>query len=116
MYALIGPDQKIYGRLKKYHGYKPLEYSVAKAGLIGFTKALSVYYKDSNIQVLCLVFGGIEDNQSRKFKNNYFKKIVQNRLCSIDEVINYISFYSSFKSSYSDGTAIIIDGGATSIL
>ena len=115
MYAVIGPDQKIYGKLKKYHGYKPLEYSVAKAGLIGFTKALSAYYKDSNIQVLCLVFGGIEDNQSRKFKSNY-SKIVQNRLCSIQEVINYISFFSSSKSSYSNGAAIMIDGGATSIL
>ena len=116
MYALIGPDQKIYGKIKKYHGYKPLEYSVAKAGLIGFTKALSSYYKNTNIQVVSLVFGGIEDNQNKSFKKNYSDKIIQNRLCTIDEVINYISFYSSSKSSYSNGASIIIDGGATSIL
>ena len=116
MYALIGPDQKIYGKIKKYHGYKPLEYSVAKAGLIGFTKALSSYYKNTNIQVVSLVFGGIEDNQNKSFKKNYSDKIIQNRLCSMDEVINYISFYSSSKSSYSNGASIIIDGGATSIL
>ena len=116
MYGLIGPDQNIYGKLKKYYGYKPLEYSVAKAGLIGFTKALSAYYKNTNIDVLCLVFGGIEDNQSKIFKKNYTKKIIKNRLCSIEEVIDYISFFASEKSNYSSGASIMIDGGATSII
>jgi NAD(P)-dependent dehydrogenase (short-subunit alcohol dehydrogenase family) len=116
MYGLIGPDQSIYGKQKKYHGFKPIEYSVAKAGLIGFTKALSAYYKYTNIEVLCLIFGGIEDNQSKKFKNNYLKKTIKNRLCKISEVIDYVSFFSSSKSSYSDGASIIIDGGATSII
>ena len=116
MYGLIGPDQNIYGKLKKYYGYKPLEYSVAKAGLIGFTKALSAYYKNTNIDVLCLVFGGIEDNQSKIFKKNYTKKIIKNRLCSIEEAIDYISFFASAKSNYSSGASIMIDGGATSII
>ena len=116
MYGLIGPDQNIYGKLKKYYGYKPLEYSVAKAGLIGFTKALSAYYKYTNIDVLCLVFGGIEDNQSKIFKKNYTKKIIKNRLCSIEEVVDYVSFFGSTKSNYSSGASIMIDGGATSII
>ena len=116
MYGLIGPDQNIYGKSKKYYGFKPLEYSVAKAGLIGFTKALSSFYKNTNIDILCLVFGGIEDNQSKKFKKKYFQKVIKNRLCTIDEVVEYVSFFSSTKSSYSNGSSIIIDGGATSIL
>jgi len=116
MYGIIGPDQNIYGKLKKYEGFKPLEYSVAKAGLIGFTKALASYYKRSDINVLCLVFGGINDNQSKNFKKKYLEKTIKNKMCSIDEVVDYISFFSSEKSSYSNGASIIIDGGATSIL
>jgi NAD(P)-dependent dehydrogenase (short-subunit alcohol dehydrogenase family) len=116
MYGLVGPDQNIYGKLKKYEGFKPLEYSVAKAGLIGFTKALAAYYKNSNIDVLCLVFGGINDDQSKKFKKKYSEKIIKNRMCTLQEAVDYISFFSSDKSSYSNGSSVIIDGGATSIL
>ncbi len=116
MYGLIGPDQNIYGKIKKYEGFKPLEYSVAKAGLIGFTKGLAAYYKNSNIDVLCLVFGGINDDQSKKFKKKYSEKIIKDRMCTLQEAVDYISFFSSDKSSYSNGSSVIIDGGATSIL
>jgi NAD(P)-dependent dehydrogenase (short-subunit alcohol dehydrogenase family) len=116
MYGLIDPDQNIYGKLKKNEGFKPLEYSVAKAGLIGFTKTLAAYYKNSNIDVLCLVFGGINDDQSKKFKKKYSEKIIRNRMLTLQEAVDYISFFSSNKSSYSNGSSVIVDGGATSIL
>ena len=52
---------------KKFYGYKPIEYSVAKSGLIGFTKALASYYKGTNIKILSLAFGGFENNTKKLF-------------------------------------------------
>ena len=55
IYGLVGPDNKIYNDKKKiFHGYKPLEYSVAKSGIIGFTKSLAAFYKDSKIRINCI--------------------------------------------------------------
>ena len=45
---------------KKFEGFKPLEYSVAKSGVIGFTKALASFYSGSNIKINCLILGGIK--------------------------------------------------------
>lgn len=117
IYALRGIDQDIYNnKLKKFYGYKPIEYSVAKAGILGFTKSLASYYKKTNIKVLCLVLGGIEMGQSNYFKKNYNKKTIINRMAMLNEYNEYLKFFSSKKASYSSGTCIVIDGGATNIL
>ena len=116
VYGLRGIDQSIYSKnLKKYHGYKPIEYSVAKSGIIGFTKSLSTFYKNTNIKILCLIFGGVEKNQGNFFKKNYYKKAVSSRMARVDEYNEYIKFYSSDKASYSTGTCVVIDGGATNL-
>ena len=116
IYGMIGPDQSLYGNSSLYKGYKPIEYSVAKAGLIGFTKSLAAYYSRSNIKIICLILGGIDNNFSNKFKNKYKRKTIQGRMGNIDEIMNYVNFYASNKSSYSSGNCIVIDGGATSII
>ncbi len=117
IYALRGIDQSIYNnKLKKFYGFKPIEYSVAKAGILGFTKSLASYYKKTNIKILCLILGGIEDNQSNYFKKNYNNKTIVNRMALLNEYNEYIKFFSSKKASYSSGTCVVIDGGATNIL
>ena len=37
--------KKFTKKKKKFYGFKPIEYSVSKAGVIGFTKALSSFYQ-----------------------------------------------------------------------
>lgn len=116
IYGLMGINQSIYGpKLKKYYGYKPIEYSVAKSGIIGFTKSLASYYKNTNIKILCLIFGGVELDQSKFFKKNYNSKTIISRMAKINEYNEYIKFFTSNKSSYSTGTCVTIDGGATNI-
>ena len=117
IYGIVGSDQNIYSnKSKKYYGYKPIEYSVSKAGLVGFTKSLASFYKNTNIRVITLVLGGIENNQNSNFKNKYSNKTIINRMAKISEIINYIDFYASDKATYSTGSSIIVDGGATAIL
>mgnify|MGYP002262737761 CR=1 FL=1 len=55
---------------KKYYGSKPLEYSVSKSGIIGFTKSLAAFYKNTNIKSHCLISGRIQTQN----KNTYFSK------------------------------------------
>ncbi|MGB9897283.1 SDR family NAD(P)-dependent oxidoreductase, partial [Thermanaerothrix sp.] len=44
-YGLNGPDQRIYVRADGQRvGYKPVYYTVTKAGVLGFTKYLAAYY------------------------------------------------------------------------
>lgn len=117
IYGIIGADNSIYAKSKKkFHGYKPIEYSVAKSGVIGFTKALASYYKDSKIRVNCLVLGGVDNKQNSTFKKKYSKKTILNRMSYIGEYNNYLDFMSSDLNSYTTGSCFIIDGGATSIL
>jgi len=117
IYGMVGPDQKIYQKKKKkYHGFKPLEYSVAKAGIIGFTKALSSFYQESPIKINCLVLGGVESKQDKFFKKKYSEKTILNRMSQLGEYNNYIDFFGSELNSYASGSCFVIDGGATSIL
>ena len=115
IYGLIGPDQSMYGQNKKFYGYKPIEYSVAKSGLIGFTKALASFYKGTNIKILSLAFGGFENNTKKLFNKKYSSKTIANRMANKEEFINYVSFFASDKSSYSNGSCVVIDGGLLSV-
>ena len=99
IYGMIGPDQDIYvSKNKKYYGTKPLEYSVAKAGIICFTKSLASYYKNTNIKVNCLVFGGVKNKKQNKiFLNNYSRKTIIGRLANTNEYNKYIEFLAQKK-------------------
>ena len=118
IYGELGPDQDIYNnKRKKYYGFKPLEYSVAKAGLLGFTKSLASFYKNTNIRVISLILGGVETpNMSSFFKQNFSKKTIIGRLAKKNEYNGVLDFLISENSSYITGSSIIVDGGATTII
>lgn len=118
IYGLVGPDQSIYQKkFKKYYGFKPIEYSVAKSGIIGFTKSLAAYYSNTNIRSICLVLGGVEKkDMSLFFKKNYKKKTILNKMAKRTDYNALLNFVISDNSSYINGSSIIIDGGATSRL
>ena len=43
-YGLVGPDQRIYEKPGQPQQYKPVYYSVTKAGVLGLTHYLATYY------------------------------------------------------------------------
>ncbi len=59
-YGLNGPDQRIYVKEGKRVAFKPVYYTVSKAGVMGFTKYLSAYYAGTEIRVNALTPGGEE--------------------------------------------------------
>jgi len=61
-YGLVAPDQRIYQRDGKQTSYKPVYYSVTKAGVLGLTRYLSAYYAGTEIRVNALTPGGVYNN------------------------------------------------------
>ncbi len=118
IYGQLGPDQDIYNsKRKKYFGFKRLEYSVAKAGLLGFTKALASFYKNTDIRIISLILGGVEtSNMNLNFKKNYSKKTIIGRLAKKNEYNGILDFLISEDNSYITGSSIVADGGATTII
>ena len=115
IYGLSGPDQSIYGKNKRNFGFKNLEYSVAKSGIIGFTKSLSSFYKHSNIKVLCFILGGVKSKGlSKTFIKKYLSKTVEDKMISTNQICKYVEFCISNPESVS-GSCIKLDGGAEAI-
>ena len=58
-YGLAGPDQRIYNKAGQPKRYKPVYYSVTKAGVLGLTRYLATYYAGTKIRSNALTPGGV---------------------------------------------------------
>lgn len=89
-----------------------VNYSAAKAGLIGATKALAQEIGKRNITVNAVAPGFIESDMTLDLDEKELKKnIPLNRFGKADEVADLVSFLASEKASYITGEVININGG-----
>jgi len=89
-----------------------VNYSAAKAGLIGATKALAQEIAKRNITVNAVAPGFIETDMTSDLDQSELKKLVPlNRFGKAEEVADLICFLASRKSSYITGETININGG-----
>jgi len=90
-------------------------YSAAKAGLIGFTKACARELSRWNITVNAVAPGYIETEMTKGLdestKQNYLNKIPLGRFGKAEEVAKLVLFLVSKDASYITGQVINIDGG-----
>jgi NAD(P)-dependent dehydrogenase (short-subunit alcohol dehydrogenase family) len=113
MYGLVGPDQRLYQKEGAPAKYKPVFYTVTKAGIVGFTKYLATYYAGKGIRVNALTPGGIFNNNDETFLKNYSARAVMGRMGNKDEMNGAVLFLASEASSYMTGSNLIVDGGWT---
>ena len=94
-----------------------MHYSAAKAGLIGFTKALSKEVGPSGITVNCIAPGLIDTDMNSEIDEAAKKSIVEetpmSRIGLPVDVAAAVGFFAGKNSSFITGQTLCVDGGLT---
>jgi len=89
-----------------------VNYSAAKAAVIGATKALAQEIGKKNVTVNAVAPGFIKSDMTRDLNENELKSMIPlNRFGLPEEVAELVCFLASDKSSYITGEIISINGG-----
>lgn len=112
VYGIVGPDFTIYEGTEMT---MPAAYSAIKGGIINFSRYIASYLGPSKITVNCVSPGGIFDNQSQIFVENYNKKVPMKRMGLPKDISPTIAFLLTDDACYITGQNIAIDGGWTII-
>ncbi len=90
-------------------------YSAAKAGILGFTKALAQEVVRKGVTVNAVSPGYVQTDMVMAIREDVRQKIISEipagRLATTDEIADAIAFLASDKASYITGTNLSVNGG-----
>ncbi len=92
-----------------------VHYSTAKAGLIGFTKALAKEIGPSGIRVNCVCPGDVDTDMNASLSFEDIETLKNDtplgRIATPEDIVNTILFLSSENASFITGQIIGVNGG-----
>lgn len=89
-----------------------VNYSAAKAGIIGATKALAIELAKRNITVNCVAPGVIESDMTEGIHEEEARKIIpMNRFGKVEDVASLINFLASDQAGYITRQVMGVNGG-----
>jgi NAD(P)-dependent dehydrogenase (short-subunit alcohol dehydrogenase family) len=115
-YGVVSPDQSIYQYKRAGGGtyFKPVGYSVAKSGVLNFTRWLAEYGAPLGIRANTLVPGGVrEPGHAPEFIAQYERRTPLGRMANESDYNGAIVFLASPASAYMTGATVVVDGGWT---
>ena len=115
-YGVVSPDQSMYDHRRQGGAefYKPIGYSVAKSGVLNFTRWLAEYCAPFGVRVNTLVPGGVREvAHAPEFVAEYEKRTPLGRMAQDDDYNGAVVFLASRASAYMTGAMLVIDGGWT---
>ncbi len=92
-------------------------YSAAKAGLVGFTKALAKEFAPRGVRVNAVCPGFIDTEMTAglppEIRAQFLSRIPLRRAGTAQEVAEVVVFLCSDAASYITGHVVVVDGGLT---
>jgi gluconate 5-dehydrogenase len=103
-----------------YRGIRGRHYEAAKAGLVGFTRAVAADWAPSGVTVNAIAPGGFLTDPNRRwfaerpgFRQEVESRIPMGRLGEPEEIGPLAVYLASEASRYMTGAVLVIDGGYT---
>jgi 3-oxoacyl-[acyl-carrier protein] reductase len=108
IYGSKSSDERIYGNSGRNNSEV---YSATKAGLINMTQYMATHFGKYNIQTNSISPGGIYNNQSTDFVENYEYKTPMHRMGEAQDLLSTLFYFISDDTQYTNGQDIAVDGG-----
>ena len=115
-YGVVSPDQSVYAFRRRGGAeyFKPIGYSVAKSGVLNFTRWLAEYCAPFAVRANTLVPGGVQEaDHAPEFVAEYTRRTPLGRMARDDEYNGAVVFLASKASEYMTGATLVVDGGWT---
>jgi acetoacetyl-CoA reductase len=114
--------EKQYGRIVSISSVNGLKgqlgqtnYAAAKAGIVGFTKALALESAAKGITVNAIAPGYISTDMTKAMKSDIIERLVGSipvgRLGNVDEIAAAVLFLVSDAAAFTTGTVLSVNGG-----
>jgi NAD(P)-dependent dehydrogenase (short-subunit alcohol dehydrogenase family) len=110
IYGEVVPDFRIYENTEIK---KDAAYFMNKSGIHILTKYFAVLGAKYNVRVNTVAPGGIFDDHSKIFAEQYAKRVPLGRMARSGEMSGPVIFLASEASSYMTGQTLLVDGGLT---